>query len=116
MRILRPGQVVDGFEVLRLLGEGGFGEVYEAFEPATGRRAALKVLKKEFQKELRSKDPAVRHDLAKRLLERAEAADEPAARFVSLAIAAGGGTNYRSITREIRQRPGGNILYVFRLR
>jgi alcohol dehydrogenase (cytochrome c) len=32
-----------------------------------------------------------------------------------LAIAAGGGPTYRSLTPEIRQRPGGNMLYVFRL-
>ncbi|MEC7080111.1 MAG: pyrrolo-quinoline quinone, partial [Pseudomonadota bacterium] len=32
-----------------------------------------------------------------------------------LAIAAGGGVNYRVLTPEIRQRRGGNILYVFRL-
>ena len=32
-----------------------------------------------------------------------------------IAIAAGGGPNYRSITREIRQRGGGNTLFVFRL-
>ena len=32
-----------------------------------------------------------------------------------LAIAAGGGPNARILTPEIRQRPGGNMLYVFRL-
>ena len=32
-----------------------------------------------------------------------------------IAIAAGGGVNYRSITREIRQRGQGNTLFVFRL-
>jgi alcohol dehydrogenase (cytochrome c) len=32
-----------------------------------------------------------------------------------VAIAAGGGPNARSITPEIRQRPGGNMLFVFRL-
>jgi len=32
-----------------------------------------------------------------------------------LAIAAGGGPNYRNLTPEIRQRSGGNMLYVFRL-
>ncbi len=32
-----------------------------------------------------------------------------------LAIAAGGGVNYRMLTPEIRQRRDGNILYVFRL-
>ena len=32
-----------------------------------------------------------------------------------IAIAAGGGVNYLNITREIRQRSGGNTLFVFRL-
>ncbi len=32
-----------------------------------------------------------------------------------IAIAAGGGVNYRSLTREIRQRGQGNTLFVFRL-
>ncbi|HIL62960.1 MAG TPA: pyrrolo-quinoline quinone, partial [Porticoccaceae bacterium] len=32
-----------------------------------------------------------------------------------IAIAAGGGINYRTLTPEIRQRSGGNMLYVFRL-
>jgi alcohol dehydrogenase (cytochrome c) len=32
-----------------------------------------------------------------------------------IAIAAGGGPNYRTLTPEIRQRSGGNMLFVFRL-
>jgi PQQ-dependent dehydrogenase (methanol/ethanol family) len=32
-----------------------------------------------------------------------------------VAIAAGGGVNYRNLTPEVRQRSGGNTLYVFRL-
>jgi alcohol dehydrogenase (cytochrome c) len=32
-----------------------------------------------------------------------------------IAIAAGGGPNYLTLTSEIRQRPGGNMLFVFRL-
>ena len=32
-----------------------------------------------------------------------------------LAIAAGGGMNYRAVTPEIRQPPRGNMLFVFRL-
>jgi alcohol dehydrogenase (cytochrome c) len=32
-----------------------------------------------------------------------------------IAIAAGGGLNFRSLTPEIVQRPGGNMLFVFRL-
>ena len=32
-----------------------------------------------------------------------------------IAIAAGGGVSYRGLTREIRQPPRGNMLFVFRL-
>jgi len=32
-----------------------------------------------------------------------------------LAIAAGGGVNYRNMVPELQQRRGGNMLFVFRL-
>jgi eukaryotic-like serine/threonine-protein kinase len=38
------GQSFGNFQVVRLLGEGGFGEVYEAEDPFLQRRAAVKVL------------------------------------------------------------------------
>jgi eukaryotic-like serine/threonine-protein kinase len=38
------GQAFGNFQVVRLLGEGGFGEVYEAENPFLQRRAAVKVL------------------------------------------------------------------------
>jgi serine/threonine-protein kinase len=38
------GQIFGNFQVVRLLGEGGFGEVYEAENPFLQRRAAIKVL------------------------------------------------------------------------
>lgn len=38
------GQTFGNFQVVRLLGEGGFGEVYEAENPFLQRRAAVKVL------------------------------------------------------------------------
>ena len=38
------GQSFGNFQVVRLLGEGGFGEVYEAQNPFLQRRAAVKVL------------------------------------------------------------------------
>lgn len=38
------GQSFGNFQVVRLLGEGGFGEVYEAENPFLQRRAAVKVL------------------------------------------------------------------------
>jgi hypothetical protein len=37
-------EVVGGYCLLRPLGEGGMGTVYEAEEPATGRRVALKLI------------------------------------------------------------------------
>ena len=38
------GQSFGNFQVVRLVGEGGFGEVYEAENPFLQRRAAIKVL------------------------------------------------------------------------
>jgi serine/threonine-protein kinase len=40
---LRPGTVIGGFTIRRLIGQGGMGEVYAADAP-NGERAALKVL------------------------------------------------------------------------
>jgi serine/threonine-protein kinase len=40
------GQTFGNYQVVRLLGEGGFGEVYEAENPFLQRRAAIKVLHK----------------------------------------------------------------------
>lgn len=42
--MLHPGQRFDGFEILRLLGKGGMGEVYEAQQDVPRRRVALKVV------------------------------------------------------------------------
>ncbi|MGC4067733.1 MAG: serine/threonine-protein kinase [Polyangiaceae bacterium] len=41
---LVPGDVVGEYVVIRRLGEGGFGTVYEAMHPVIGKRAAVKVL------------------------------------------------------------------------
>jgi serine/threonine-protein kinase len=38
------GQSFGNFQVVRLLGEGGFGEVYEAVNPFLQRRAAIKIM------------------------------------------------------------------------
>jgi len=44
-RIFLPGARIDGFEVLRLAGLGGMGEVYLARDTALGRKVALKVVR-----------------------------------------------------------------------
>jgi serine/threonine protein kinase len=41
---------IGGYEVVRLLGEGGMGKVYEGRERLSGRRVALKVLRPELTK------------------------------------------------------------------
>ncbi len=41
---LAPGQVFGSYEIVRLLGAGGMGQVYEAIQKETGHRLALKLL------------------------------------------------------------------------
>ncbi len=41
---LEPGDSVGEYLIVRLLGEGGFGTVYEARHPVIGKRAAVKLL------------------------------------------------------------------------
>ncbi len=41
---LAPGTMVGDYEVVRPLGAGGMGEVYEAVHPVIGKRAAVKVM------------------------------------------------------------------------
>ncbi len=45
-RLFQPGDGLGGYRIARLLGAGGFAEVYEAVDPA-GERRALKVLSAE---------------------------------------------------------------------
>ena len=42
---LPPPESIGPYEVLRLLGEGGMGTVYEAIQPGIGRRVAVKVMR-----------------------------------------------------------------------
>src|SRR6478609_894292 len=41
---LAPGTMVGEYQVERLVGEGGMGQVYGAVHPVIGKRAAIKVL------------------------------------------------------------------------
>ncbi len=51
---LEPGSAVGEYLVEELIGEGGFGAVYAANHPMIGKRAAVKVLSREF-----SSDPSL---------------------------------------------------------
>ena len=44
--------LADRYEIVRLLGRGGMGRVYEAIQVAFGRRVALKLLKREYVADL----------------------------------------------------------------
>jgi serine/threonine protein kinase len=44
----QPGQILGNYRIVRLLGTGGFAEVFEAEDPLLSRRVALKVLLPEF--------------------------------------------------------------------
>jgi serine/threonine protein kinase/tetratricopeptide (TPR) repeat protein len=42
---LQPGDALDGYNIVSLLGEGGMGEVYLAEDTSLGRKVAIKLLK-----------------------------------------------------------------------
>src|SRR5580704_13204773 len=61
---LSPGDRIDRYEVIELLGSGGMGEVYRAHDPKLARDVALKVLRV---------DPGIDTNGAARLLREARA-------------------------------------------
>ena len=46
------GETVNNYRVTELLGEGGMGAVYLAEHPFMGRKAAIKVLRREFAEDV----------------------------------------------------------------
>src|ERR1700754_1709652 len=45
--LFQPGETIDTYKIVRKIGQGGMGEVYEAFEENLQRRIALKILSHE---------------------------------------------------------------------
>jgi serine/threonine-protein kinase len=62
---LQAGQLFGNYRVVRLIGEGGFGEVYLAENPLIERRVAVKVLHAELARD---------SELVRRFLNEARAA------------------------------------------
>src|SRR6266496_4664478 len=46
------GETVNNYRITELIGEGGMGAVYLAEHPFMGRKAAIKVLRREFAEDL----------------------------------------------------------------
>ncbi len=50
--LLNPGTIIsDRYEIVRLIGEGGMGSVYEAKHRQIGKRVAIKLLSKDFSED-----------------------------------------------------------------
>jgi serine/threonine protein kinase len=54
---LRPGTMITGYEIVRVIGAGGFGITYEGYNPITERRVAIKEF---FPRGIASREDATR--------------------------------------------------------
>jgi len=43
-QLLAPGTQIEGYQIQRLLGQGGMGAVYAAMQPQIGKEVAIKIL------------------------------------------------------------------------
>ena len=58
---LSPGQVLNNrYRIVKLLGQGGFGAVYKAFDPRIDRYLAVKVLREQFARDVTSRQRFLR--------------------------------------------------------
>ncbi|OHT08805.1 Casein kinase I isoform gamma-1 [Tritrichomonas foetus] len=42
-KVLPPGKMIDRYKIIRLVGQGGYGDIYEAYDHKTQRNIAMKV-------------------------------------------------------------------------
>lgn len=60
LALAEVGDAIGRFELKRQIGEGGFGVVYEAFDPLLRRRVAIKVMRPDVAAARSGEDPAAR--------------------------------------------------------
>src|SRR5450759_2203627 len=68
---IASGTTLDHFEVLELLGAGGFGEVYRARDTRLGRMVAIKVLPEDFARDVERRERFRREAMAASVLNHA---------------------------------------------